>query len=228
MIEIDPKKLENKDIRHKIAKDIIAIRNLESISDKTKEKLIRDLLDKKSLTETQSNKESNEKENMSELEEDNFHIDSTWWNDEKEINLYDWWIIKVKVNPDWDIMEYLDWNCKGEQIFITYDAFVFEACKYKRCSKKTLEKKYLPTPAKLTLLAGNPSENSPKYNNFYNTNIKENSLSGYYIPRGNKIGNFNKRCCIWLAGGADADFKNDKWNHDIGGKSYWFSGRLLK
>jgi hypothetical protein len=31
-----------------------------------------------------------------------------------------------------------------------------------------------------------------------------------------------------LAGGWDADFLDDKWNHDSGGKSYGFSGRLLK
>ncbi|MFZ2151258.1 MAG: hypothetical protein WAZ12_02735 [Candidatus Absconditicoccaceae bacterium] len=228
MIEIDPKKLENKDLRHKIAKDIVAIRNLESISDKIKEKLIRYLIDKKSLTETTQSQESNEKEKIPEFEEDTFRIDSIGWKDEQEINLYDGGIIKVKVNPDGDIMEYLEGPCQGEQIFITYDAFVFEACKYKRCSRKTLEKRYLPTPPKLTLLAGNPGENSPQYNDFYNADIKNNQLSGYYIPRGNKIGNFNKRSCIWLAGGGDADFKSDKWNHDTGGKSYGFSGRLLK
>jgi Holliday junction resolvasome RuvABC DNA-binding subunit len=77
MTEIDPKKIENKDLRHQIAKDIVAIRNLESISDKTKEKLIRDLIDKKTLTETTNSQESNEKEKVPELEENNFHIDST-------------------------------------------------------------------------------------------------------------------------------------------------------
>jgi hypothetical protein len=156
------------------------------------------------------------------------HIDSYGRNDEKEINLYDWWTARVKVNPDWDVVEYLDGPTKGEQIFITYDAFVWAACKYKKCSRKTLEKKYLPTPEKLALLAGNPWESSPQYGEFYNNNIKENQLAGYYIPRGEKIWNLGKRLCIWLAGGGDADFKNDKRNHDKGGKSYGFSGRLLK
>lgn len=228
MISIDAKKLEHKDTRHKIAKDIVAIRHLESISDKTKETLIRDLLDKKILTQSPHLTESNEKELIPQFEENNLHIDSDWRQTEKEINLYDWWKMKVKVNLDWDVMEFVQWPSKGEQIFLTYDAFVFYACKQKHCSRQSLEKKYLPTPKKLILMAGDPWIDSPKYQKFHEANIRESQLTGYYIPRGDKLWNFAKRSCIWLAGGRDADFKNDKRNYDTGGRSYGFSGRLLK
>jgi len=228
MAKIDPLKLENKDTRHKITKDIVAIRHLESLSDKTKETLIRDLLDKKSSTQTPHILESRETETIPQFEEDNLRVDSDWWKDEKEINLYEKWKIKMKLNPDWDIMEFLQWDKKGQQIFLTYDAFVYYACKYKRCSRQTLEKKYLPTPEKLILMAGDPWEDSPKYQDFRNANIKKSQLTGYYIPRGNKLWNSNIRSAIWLAGGWDADFSVDKRDHDKWGKSYGFSGRLLK
>ncbi|MEI8253345.1 MAG: hypothetical protein WCG25_06480 [bacterium] len=76
MAKIDPLKLENKDTRHKITKDIVAIRHLESLSDKTKETLIRDLLDKKSSTQTPHILESRETETIPQFEEDNLRVDS--------------------------------------------------------------------------------------------------------------------------------------------------------
>lgn len=219
----------NFDEKTKIRRDIKSIKALSSISEITKRNLIQDLC-KKLSDLMPAFPESKENISIPGFEENTLHVDSDWWLEEKEINLYEkWeWKVKVKTNHDWDIMEILEWPSKWEQIFLTYDAFVFYACKYKKCSKKILEKKYLPTPEKLVLMAGNPRENSTKYKKFRKSTIKDSQLTGYYIPRGEKLWNFAKRSCIWLAGGWDADFLDDKWNHDSGGKSYGFSGRLLK
>lgn len=46
------------------------------------------------------------------LEKENFKIDSTNW---KEIQ--DLAGVKVLVNPEWDVWEYLEWNSKWEQLF---------------------------------------------------------------------------------------------------------------
>ena len=68
-------------------------------------------------------KESKEKQNIiPELEDFNFRVDSTGW---KEIIVGDW--TKVKINPEWDISEYLeDWpnweKLKWEQLFTWHAA----------------------------------------------------------------------------------------------------------
>ena len=57
-----------------------------------------------------------------ELEEHNFRIDSEWW----EEKVYKW--IEYKVNPGWDIIEFLDWKYESEQLF-TYEAMLRETKK---------------------------------------------------------------------------------------------------
>jgi hypothetical protein len=36
-------------------------------------------------------------------------------------------------------------------------------------------------------MAGNPRENSTKYKKFRKSTIKDSQLTGYYIPRGEKL-----------------------------------------
>lgn len=64
------------------------------------------------------------------LEKENFKIDSSNW----EIKTVDWWEpflkheIKIKVNPEWDIIEYISWlpeEMIWEQLF-TYNAAIRE------------------------------------------------------------------------------------------------------
>ncbi len=54
------------------------------------------------------------------MDEENLKVDSSEWK-EKEI---DW--IKVKINTEWDITEYLEWELAGEQLF-TWDAAMRES-----------------------------------------------------------------------------------------------------
>lgn len=167
------------------------------------------------------------REKIPELEENTLKIKSTWRREEDK-NLYDGGKIKIKVNPEGDVIEYLEGPAKWEQLFISYDAFIREACKFKNCSKSVLEKKYIPTPEKLILLAGNPWEKSEKYTDFYTANIKNSQLAGYFIPRWEKLGRVGERLHIWVAGGNDADFSKEKYGINTGGKSYGFSWLLLK
>ena len=52
MAKKDLKKTEHTSERHEIAEDIVAIRNLKSVSQEKKNELIQSLLDKKKLTQT--------------------------------------------------------------------------------------------------------------------------------------------------------------------------------
>lgn len=61
-------------------------------------------------------------EKAPELEEKDFKIDSTGW---EEI-IVKW--IKFKVNSTWDVWEHLEWKCAWKQIF-TYSAMIRETSK---------------------------------------------------------------------------------------------------
>ncbi len=50
------------------------------------------------------------------FEDKNFRVDSTNWEIKK---IY--WVTKAKINPHWDIIEYIDWKLSWEQLF-TYKA----------------------------------------------------------------------------------------------------------
>ena len=56
------------------------------------------------------------------MDEENLKVDSSEWK-EKEIG----WV-KVKINPEWDITEYLEWELAWEQLF-TWDAAMRESKK---------------------------------------------------------------------------------------------------
>ena len=85
-------------------------------------------------------KESKEKmEKSLEFEESTFKINSIWWKEEKR-NVDQWNPMKVKVNATGDVIEYLEWPAKWEQIFISYDAFIREVCKAKSCTQNVAEK----------------------------------------------------------------------------------------
>lgn len=59
------------------------------------------------------------------MDEKNLKVDSSEW-EEKEIG----WV-KVKINPEWDITEYLEWELAGEQLF-TWDAAMKESEKQRK------------------------------------------------------------------------------------------------
>jgi len=76
MVTKDPKKVENADLRHQIAKEIVSIKKLKLISEEKKEDLIQDLLaQKEPETEEVENKESKEIMKPQRLQRENHKID---------------------------------------------------------------------------------------------------------------------------------------------------------
>lgn len=64
------------------------------------------------------------------LENENLKVNSLWWK-ELEVTWY-----KFKISPEWDIVEYINWNTAWEQLF-TFDAAKREALKlWKRLPTK--------------------------------------------------------------------------------------------
>lgn len=163
------------------------------------------------------------KENLTkslEFEKDTFKIDSTWWKRVKK-----WWR-NVKINDTGDVTEYLDWDQKWEQIFITYDAFIREVCKAKNCSKEEVEKKYLMTmdeyKQKMKVI-----DEAWAYNEFYDKEVKDH-LAGSWIPDNETFYNVGERSHVWLVGGKHATFIQNTWYRYNSNSSFGFSGRLLK
>lgn len=56
------------------------------------------------------------------LENENLKVDSSWWKEENESN------IRIKISPDWGIIEYIDWKLAWEQLF-TLDSAIRESKK---------------------------------------------------------------------------------------------------
>lgn len=75
--------------------------------------------EKKEIKETENKKEAKEKiEWLPELADKNFRVENTkGW---KEVT--DPYGVKVKENPEWDVREYLEGKCKGEQLFTDISA----------------------------------------------------------------------------------------------------------
>lgn len=97
------------------------------------------------------------------LEEYNFKIDSTWW-EEKNIN----WVT-IKINKEWDVVEYTKWRFKWEQLF-SWNAAMRETKKYW---------KKIPTHNELKLLIKSKQDikNIP-YVGFLNT---DNTIFELYL-----------------------------------------------
>ncbi len=174
-----------------------------------------------------SKKESKETLTKSlEFEEDTFKIDSKGWKEEKR-NVYNKGEMKVKVNATWDVVEYLEWPAKWEQIFITYDAFIREVMKAKNCSKEEVEQKYLMTVDELKEKMKDKPDRSDEYKKFFNKEVKGH-LAGYWNPNNDIFSNIGERSHVWLAGGDGADFDQYEWSWYNFNRNYGFSGRLLK
>ena len=186
--------------------------------------------------ETSDSKESKETFVKSlEFEPDTFKIDSTGWKEvtdaDKDDPIFGKFVgkePKVKVNVTWDVVEYLDWPAKGEQIFITYDAFIREVKEDKNCIQEEVETKYLMTVDEFKEKMKDKTWNSEEYKKFFDQEV-EWHLAGYCNPYHNKgFWNMGNRSQIWLAGGGNADLGKNKWGLSNYGTGFGFSGRLLK
>ena len=186
------------------------------------EKSLKDLIMGK--TEKKEDKETLTK--SLEFEGDTFKIDSKGRKEEKR-NVYGKGEMKVKVNATGDVIEYLEGDAKGEQIFITYDAFIREVMKAKNCSKEEVEKKYLMTIDELKEKMKDKPDGSEEYKKFFNKEVKGH-LAGYWYPYNETFSHFGVRSDLWLVGGDNADFDQLTWGHNSLSRTYGFSGRLLK
>jgi hypothetical protein len=145
-----------------------------------------------------------------EFEEDTFKIDSKGWKEEKR-NVYGKGEMKVKVNATGDVVEYLEGEAKGEQIFITYDAFIREVMKAKNCSKEEVENKYLMIREEFEQKMKDKPDNSPEYKKFFNEEVKGH-LVGYWGPDYKRFYYIGERSNVWLVGGNNAEFNKNKSN----------------
>lgn len=158
-----------------------------------------------------------------EFEDETFKINSDNWKEEERI--VDGSSQKVKVSPQWDVLEYLEWPAKWEQLFITYASFIKHVAQAKWCSVQEAEQKYLLTKEELQT-----KMEQVNYEKFYNSQIKGH-LAGYWHWYREEcitgVGRFN----MWLAGGDEAVFNQVSYNSIKGdgeNRSFGFSGRLLK
>ncbi len=155
-----------------------------------------------------------------EFEEDTFKIDSTSWQEEtRTVNGAS---KKVKVSPQWDVLEYLEWPAKGEQLFIIYAGFIKYVAQAKWCSVQEAEQKYLLTREELQT-----KMKQVDYTEFYNSQIKGH-LAGCWDPGNKRCYDVGSRSFIWLAGGLFAGFNQGNWGYNDIYASFGFSGRLLK
>lgn len=198
---------------------------VENLNELERKRLL-DALNKK-IWDKEEKKESKETVTKSlEFEENTFKIDSTWW-EETTIDTYNGKPIKVKENTTWDVVEYLEWPAKWEQIFITYDAFIREVMKAKNCSKEEVEKKYLMTVDELHEKMKDKTSSSDEYKIFFNKKFNVH-LAGYWNPDYEIFYDVWERSNVWLVGGANVNFNRYGWNRNDDYRDYGFSGRLLK
>ena len=145
--------------------------------------------------------------------------------------------IKVKANTAWDVVEYLEdtmdedgkITCrKWEQLFVGYDQFIKYVAADKHCTKEEVEKKYLMTRDELEEKMKDKPDESEKYEEFLNKEIKGH-LAGYWDPDDKFFSNWiGWRSYIWLVGGHNIFFYQYGWYWGNNDSSFGCSGRLLK
>ena len=171
-----------------------------------------------------------------EFEKNTFKIDSTDWKEVTEADKDDSILAefvgndpKVKVNITRDVVECLEWPAKWEQIFLTYDAFIREVMKAKKCTQEEVESKYLMTLNELAQKMKDKPYASKKYKEFYNQEIKWH-FGWYWIKNKDGVSETEDMSSVWLVGGKFANF--DSTSHYLSSYGSFtklgFSGRLLK
>lgn len=199
------------------------------------------------LAEAKSNTVSDAQESKEvakkslEFEENTFKIDSTGWTVATELNSKQNPILHSFINPrrivkvNWtgDVLEFLDWPAKWEQLFISYDAFIREVMKAKNCTQEEIETKYLMTTDEFQEKMANKPDNSEEYTSFFNKEISP-VLPWYKNPANGRFNGVGECQIIRLSHGwvgsflgtrAYASYPRELESiEDLGG----FSGRLLK
>jgi len=155
-----------------------------------------------------------------EFEADTFKIDSSGRKQEtRKVNGKD---MLMKVHPAWDVLEYVDWPTKWEQLFIGYDNFINYVAQAKWCSVQQAEQKYLLTKKELKA-----KMSQIDYKVFYKKEIKWH-LAGFWFVIFKRCFFVGTRSDMWLSGGDYAWFNKHLWYYFCSYASFGLSGRLLK
>jgi hypothetical protein len=144
------------------------------------------------------------------LEKENFRIDSTDWKKIKDSN----WT-KVKVNPEWDVWEYLEWTKKWEQLFTKASAIR----ETKKCGKK------LPTSYKIF-----EDIIEQKYKWDYEAFVvwEDMKFCGWRLPYGERFDDIDKGFSIWCEDGSNFNGNYNGWNRNNDNDGYSFSVRCIQ
>ena len=153
-------------------------------------------------------KESISLENLPKLEEENFKIDSTDW---EEIEGWNW----IKVNPEWDVREYLEWKQKWEQLFTKASAL--------RETKKA--GKTLPSSWKVL-----EDIIKKKYKwNYQDFLEKENiKFSGWRTKFPEIFKHIDEVSHMWCEDGSSLIGFRDRWHHNNHHDNYGLSVRCIQ
>ena len=135
-------------------------------------------------------------------------------------------MIRIKVNSSNDVVEFLEWPAKWEQLFITYEAFMREVCKSKNCSPEEAKQKYLLNADEMKAKMENLEEHTPEYFEFFAKEI-EPFMAGHRSNR-KWFRRVDGRYEMRLSDGTHAKFNSVTWYVTTNSKYFGFSIRLLK
>lgn len=128
---------------------------------------------------------NSKKEKKLELEDYNFRISSKKW----KIKTIDW--EKVKINPEWDITEYLEWDYIWEQLF-TWNA----------CMRETkIRNKRVPTDEEFNILLKTKED------------LKNLRLAGNRSTDGSTFNNRGSSTNLWSSTAFDASIAYNRYLH---------------
>ena len=155
------------------------------------------------------------------FEKKNFCVNSQWWEEKETVWYIDWIAkkVRIKVNPERDIFEYVDGPYPGEQIF-GHDAVVREISK----AGKKLPANYAAIVAMIDIQPGN--DWLEKYHNF----LQNNAIvpSGFYSPDNHSLYNIHQHAYMRLDNGWYIEFYADKCEYFVLDSLYGFSVRCLQ
>lgn len=195
----------------------------------------KDLINPEDFYDDKTNKkESKEKDDkVPELEAKNYRVESNEkWKIVKEKadiwdgEAYETKIVEVKVNPDWDIKEYVSWvpeQLIGEQVFSKIAMTNLALDGLLPWSKLPADKFAIQE----MIDAQTWEDDTTKYNNFFNTYIKD-KLPGYFDPAYGRFNNVDAWIDLRLADGSHAYFSKYGWNCRSTNPDYFCSIRLFK
>lgn len=138
------------------------------------------------------------------LQKENYKIDSTNWKEITDQNG-----VKVKESPEWDVLEYVEWDYKWEQLFTRWAV------------ERLWIKDKLPTYEQMKELAWDD----------YKQFLKDNNIKfcGWRNPNNKKFYNIDKEFDVWCEDGSNFSGDRDGRCHNhLSNDTYGFSVRCVQ